>query len=347
MKQLITGIQQAGIGVVNSCEAKYYYKDIFGMDVLIFDDTASAELMTQYTGNKVHQRRAILTMNLSGGGGFELWQFISRHPENYNAKFGDKGIFSIKIKCRNAYKAHVHFKKKSGIIVSELMVSPHGQPHFWIKDLFDNFFNIAEANHWFKKNGSMNGGVYGATIGVSNMDASIDFYKKLLGISEIIYDTTSTFADVPHNRGEVFRRVLMKKNKSTCGAFTNLLGDVEVELVQHINKDPKQIFAGRYWGDCGFIHLCFDVTDMDALKKISEKLGYKFTVDSKDSYAMDTAEGRFCYVEDPDGTLIELVETHKIPIIKKWNWHIDLTKRKDHKPLPGWMISMLALNKVK
>ena len=81
-----------------SASAQYYYKDIFGMDVLIFDDTASAELMTRYTGNQVHQRNAILTMNLCGGGGFELWQFISRTPEKYNAEFGDTGIFSIKIK---------------------------------------------------------------------------------------------------------------------------------------------------------------------------------------------------------------------------------------------------------
>lgn len=67
---------------------------------------------------------------------------------------------------------------------------------------------------------------------------------------------------------------------------------------------------------------------MDALKKIAKELGYIFTVDSENSYAMDTAEGRFCYVEDPDGTLIELVETHKIPVIKKWNWHINLKKGK-------------------
>lgn len=68
MNQLITGIQQVGIGVVNSHEAKYYYKEIFGMDVLIFDDIASAELMTQYTGNEIHQRHAILTMNICGAG---------------------------------------------------------------------------------------------------------------------------------------------------------------------------------------------------------------------------------------------------------------------------------------
>jgi hypothetical protein len=30
--------------------------------------------MTQYTGNQEYKRRAILTMNLQGGG-FEIWQF--------------------------------------------------------------------------------------------------------------------------------------------------------------------------------------------------------------------------------------------------------------------------------
>jgi hypothetical protein len=42
-------------------------------------------------------------------------------------------------------------------------------------------------------------------------------------------------------------------------------------------------------------------------------------VDSK-ILLMDNASGRFCYVRDPDGTLIELdQETHKVPIFKK-NW---------------------------
>jgi hypothetical protein len=31
-----------------------------------------------------------------------------------------------------------------------------------------------------------------------------------------------------------------------------------------------------------------------------------FTVDSNNSFEMDNASGRFCYIEDPDGTLIEL-----------------------------------------
>jgi hypothetical protein len=45
---------------------------------------------------------------------------------------------------------------------------------------------------------------------------------------------------------------------------------------------------------------CFDVLDM---KKIhAEKQKCFFTVDSNNTFEMDNASGRFCYVEDPDGT---------------------------------------------
>jgi hypothetical protein len=36
--------------------------------------------MTQYTGGSVYNRRAILTMNLQGGGGLEIWQYLDRVP---------------------------------------------------------------------------------------------------------------------------------------------------------------------------------------------------------------------------------------------------------------------------
>ena len=86
---------------------------------------------------------------------------------------------------------------------------------------------------------------------------------------------------------------------------------------------------------------------MDGLKQLFQDNGYAFTVDSRNSFEMGTSAGRFCYAEDPDGTLIELVETHKIPVLKKIGWHIDLQKRKADRPLPDWMIAMLGLNKIR
>jgi hypothetical protein len=86
-------------------------------------------------------------------------------------------------------------------------------------------------------------------------------------------------------------------------------------------------------GDCGFIHLCFDVLDMKS-KIHAEKHSF-FTVDSNNTFEMDNASGRFCYLKILMVLLIELVETHKVPILKKIGWFMDLRKRDQEKPLPN------------
>ena len=75
--------------------------------------------------------------------------------------------------------------------------------------------------------------------------------------------------------------------------------------------------------------------------------GYPFTVDSANSFDMGEAAGRFAYIEDADGTLIEFVETHKVPILKSIGWYLNLTKRRPEKALPRWMLRALGLNSVK
>ena len=77
-EQYITGIQQIGIGVKDLQVSKLWYKRYLGMEVQVFDDQAEAPLMTQYTGGKVHSRQALLSMNISGGGGMEVCQYVSR-----------------------------------------------------------------------------------------------------------------------------------------------------------------------------------------------------------------------------------------------------------------------------
>jgi hypothetical protein len=63
---------------------------------------------------------------------------------------------------------------------------------------------------------------------------------------------------------------------------------------------------------------------------------------------MGEAAGYFSYIEDPDGTLIEFVETHKIPLLKKLGWYLDLRKRSNpEKPLPRLLLKALGLGRVK
>ena len=342
MHYFLSGIQQIGIGVKNATEAMYLYKALFGMDVLIFDDIAPARLMTQYTGNSVFNRRAILTMNLKGGGGFEIWQFLDREPINVGLhSLGDIGIYAAILKSNDLQASYERLQKIASVTISEIKSEKEQPDYFWLQDNYGNAFKIIASTNWFSSKKYDLGGVVGAVFGVSNMEESMSFYIKTLGLTTILYDY------VLIEDGNTYRKVGLYKKATGKGAFNTLLGDVTIELVQLLEKTPAIIYKDRYWGDCGFIHLCFDVLDMEALKKYAAENQFHFTVDSHNTFEMDNASGRFCYVEDPDGTLIELVETHKVPILKKYGWFLDLRKRNKEKPLPNWMIKMLAISKVK
>jgi catechol 2,3-dioxygenase-like lactoylglutathione lyase family enzyme len=338
----LSGIQQIGIGVKNAELAMHTYKNLFGMDVLVFDDDAKASLMTQYTGGSVFNRRAILTMNLQGGGGIEIWQYLDRMPEESpEIKLGDLGIYAAIIKSVNIEKSHARLGSIKDISVSEIKICRESGSYFWVTDANKNAFKIITATDWFQKGKHDLGGIVGGVIGVSDMEKSLLFYQNVLGMDSVLYDINYSENNV------AYRKVGLNKKATGKGAFNKLLGDVTIELIQLKNTKAKKIYENRFWGDCGFIHLCFDVLDMDSLKKHAEKQDCHFTVDSNNTFEMDNASGRFCYIEDPDGTLIELVETHKVPIFKKIGWYLDLRKRNQEKRLPEWMIKMLALSKVK
>ncbi len=346
--QYISGIQQAGIGIPDAGSYFTWFRKTFGFDVKIFDDEAKATLMTRYTGGVVHSRRAILSMNMNGGGGAEIWQFTSKKTDfpATALHFGDLGINAIKIKSNNVARSHAELSAKANC--SELFSTPHGHKTFWVKDEFGNSYQVIKGNSFFKSKRYMMGGVGGALIGVSNMENAIAFYSACLGIDKIIYDETGVFADLGNEyANNKFRRVLLSFENNFTAPFSKLLGNIELELIQCIDRTPVKIFDNRFWGDGGFIHLCFDVNNMNELKKRMKNSNVDFTVDSADTFDMGESGGRFSYAEDPDGTLIEMVETHKVPILKKIGWYLDLKKRGQNKPLPYWMISAMGLNKVK
>ncbi len=351
MTKLISGIQQIGIGVSDVYEAWAWYRKNFGFDVAMFDEAAEANLMLPYTDNKPQKRHAILALNLKGGGGFEIWQYKSRTPQaaNFEIQLGDIGIFITKIKADNIANAFNKLKENGVDFVSELIKSPEGKQHFYVKDPYGNIFEIEEDNRWNLNQTKIFGGNYGAVIGVTDIDKAKEFYSKILGYDTVVFDKTEVFEDFAGIAGgkNKIRRVLLDHSEKRKGAFSELLGASRMELVSVQDREPKKIYENRLWGDLGYIHLCFDIIGMADLKKECEEFGQPFTVDSANSFDMGEAAGHFTYIEDPDGTLIEFVETHKIPILKKLNWYLDLRKREISKPLPKWLFKLINLTRTR
>ena len=353
-EKIVSGIQQIGIGVSNLREAWKWYLENFGTDVRIFEDNTVANLMLPYTSGKPQKRHAALALNLQGGGGFEIWQYTERTPQppKQEIRLGDLGINAAKIKSKDI-KATYDMLKGKGQDIKNLSTDPAGNEFFFIRDPFNNLFQVIGGNGWFKDEKKLTGATYGALIGVSDIDRARKLYSGILGYDEVVYDKEGNFEDlnpVPGGQNS-FRRTLLKHSKSRRGSFSKLFGPSMIELLQVNNRKPVKIYEGRQWGDLGFIHLCYDVTGMDALRQECSEKGFPFKVDSTKqheiSFDMGEAAGQFSYVEDPDGTLIEFVETHKIPVIKKIGWYINLRKRNPEKALPDWMLKALSFNRVK
>lgn len=349
-EKVICGIQQVGIGVEDLTKAWTWYNQNLNIEIPIVDDDGVAERMLPYTGGKPQPRHAILAISQRGGGGFEIWQPKGRkvvYPQE-PLRIGDYGINICKVKARNIHEAFNYFTDNEINILSDITTSPLGIEHFFINDPWGNIFEIDEDDYCFINANRLTGGANGVIIGVSDMDKSIEFYSKLLDYDVVEFDKTdvfSDFGDVPGGNCKM-RRVMLKRSKPICGPLCDLMGTSHIELIQNLEIEAHKTLEGRWWGDPGFIHLCFDIRNMDKIREAAKALGHDFVCDSGDNFDMGDANGHFTYVEDPDGTLIEFVETFRIPLVKKLGLSINLKKRNDYKPLPRYITKALRFMKV-
>ncbi len=357
-KYVISGIQQIGVGVEDLVTAWKYYIDLFNMDVKILDDNNIADIMAPYMGGKPRKKRAVIAVNMQGGGGFEIWQHQEHKPTKvaFDLHFGDLGIYAAKIKSRNVKQTYNEFIQNPKVeVLGEVKQSINGADTFFIKDIFGNIFQIVEDKYIFHDENRSTGGPVGAIMGCTDIDRTMVIYRDILGYDQVVADKTGVFEDISslNSGGQKYRRVLLTHSQPRKGSFSHLLGQSYIELVQALERKPKKIYDGRYWGDPGFIQICFDVRNMKALEEKCANMGFPFTVDSSskykngESFNMGEAAGQFTYIEDPDGTLIEFVETHKIPIMKKLGLYLNLKKRDAEKPLQDWLLKMLRFGRVK
>lgn len=353
MAKRINGIQQLGVGVTDVQTAFKWYQTHFGMDIKMFEEAAMAELMLHHTEGEPRERHAILALNLEGGGGFEIWQHTGKAPAepSVQLQLGDWGINIGKLKTADIHKAFDQFTQLNLDMLTPVTKDPSGTEHFYLKDLYGNIWEVVADNFVLFKQKALTGGILGVVIGVKDMDESLKVYRDILGYDQIVYDRTDIFSDwagVPGSEHRC-RRMLLKHSQAYHGSFSPLLGHSTMELVQVMDREARDIYEDRIWGDPGFIHLCYDINGMEELREEVSQKGFPFTVDSAkamDTFDMGEAAGDFAYIQAPEGTLLEFVETHKIPLVKKIGWFLNLQKRGE-KPLPKWMFKLFGVMRVK
>ena len=122
------------------------------------------------------------------------------------------------------------------------------------------------------------------SVRTSNMDRSIDFYTRLLGLKLL-------------NRHEI------KQNNAEIAFLQDPDGKGNrLELTYYRNQ---RRFAQADYEERVFDHIAFEVNDMNGM--LSKLRREKITV-TDEPYRLGPGGPLIAFVEDPDGTLIELIE---------------------------------------
>jgi lactoylglutathione lyase len=122
------------------------------------------------------------------------------------------------------------------------------------------------------------------SIRTSNMNRSIEFYTRLLGL------TLLNRREIPQNKAEI----AFLRDQQAKGATLELT---------FYRKQKK--FSQPDYEDRVFDHLAFEVKDMN--QTIQEMRNAKVTI-TDEPFKLSATGSLIAFVEDPDGTLIELIE---------------------------------------
>ena len=349
----INGIQHVGVGVPDHAASWKWYRKFLGMDIALFNGEAEAPLMDIYTKGETINKRAAMILNLQGGCAMEVVSPVSFKATHADVTFelGDLGIFVAQVKSPDVKAAYEWFKQEGADVIGDIKALPYGGDTFFVRDPNGLYFQVVPGKNWYMTPKYKTGGTVGSTIGVTSIEKSLKLYADILGYDKVIFDETGIFADwegvLPGGNRE-FRRVVLTQSDKPGGGFAKVTADTYIELVQAVDYAPRKIYQDRMWGDIGFVHLGFDVRGMNELGKMLDEKGFGFTCDTNDTLDMGGTTRVHCtYIEDPDGTLIEMIEVYKIPIIEKLGLFLNLESRDPLKPLPDFMLKALRFTRIK
>ncbi len=123
-----------------------------------------------------------------------------------------------------------------------------------------------------------------ASVRTSNMQQSIEFYTKILGM------VLTSRRDIPQTNAEI----AFLQDPEGRGALLELT----------LYRDQKRFVQADY-EERLFDHLAFEVKDMKETLTMMRAGGINIT---DEPYRITPTGSLLAFVEDPDGTLIELIE---------------------------------------
>ena len=312
---MITALQHIGLGVHDAAASYEFYRKFAGFKIKVADYLDYSSQMEPIIGDLV-KMRIIMAIPSQGKGIIELVQHISTSPCPGTTRWGDTGFLASGYRTSNLAAA-LKYLDAEGIelkVRSYSMKLNNGMKweSAFLYDPDGNCVELIDTDPG-NTNNFGSGGLIQVTIGVSDMEKSLQFYKDILGYSQVLLDTSGHDAGMEPllENGMQQRQVILARKTSLKSPFATVGGGT-IRLVQVIDFSGKNPFEGRRWGDIGQMEACFEVDDIKAA--VEELKAMNMVVYHPPTF-MDMgsgSHGSFAYIKDPDGSLIEFVEVNRV-----------------------------------
>ena len=146
-------------------------------------------------------------------------------------------------------------------------------------------------------------GVHHFSFSVTDLDRTIEFYTKVLGVKlqsrgRNTYDTLGA---------ALFGKEWgVRQDHAELELAVVNIGGTRVEFIEY--KDPKTAPYHKNPSIAGSAHLAFRVDDIEVTRKRLEEAGVRFHAPINRYMEAGKVEWKWCYFRDPDGIVLELVE---------------------------------------
>lgn len=320
---MINGIQHIGIGVKSRDESFYFYNNALGFSVPLSRHTGNCYGMIPVI-EKDETRNVTISMNPYGGGLVEIFQYTSKIPLPVpdEIDFSYSGFLFYGLKVRNIARSLKIIENFGGKIITHSTSFTPMKNYSWKTGLFRDpdgihgmMLEYPDSNTGYGNGSPRIGGIEYVSIGVSNLDRSIDFYSNILGYNDIVYQCEGSYPEWEciFGKGRKLKRALLKRGAKPQGIFRHFLKGGMIELIEVESNRGKHNFVGRKWGDIGFMELCFDVSDISSTLDMVTKKGAQIIVPP---YIQDmgmNTKATFAYIKDPDGSMLEFADIESLP----------------------------------
>ena len=312
---MITALQHVGMGV-RSIERTYrFYRDLMGFRVGISDQTEYQADMAPMVGDLV-EMRVMMAANVAGGAAIELVQHTSTPPREAGEplQWGDLGYLELGLKVHHLEDVHLDLERRGVEFVTPVLsmeLSSGGTERYaYLRDPDGLLIQLVEEST--RNRASSVGGARHVAIGVSDMGRARDFYREVLGFTEVIHEFAGRMPELDAVTGGREMEMVILRHGGERKSALPLLERAIVKLVHTPGYRGRPTFEGRRWGDVGLMEMAFDVTDLaestDHLVARGADLVHPPTWVDMGQGTL----GAFSYVKDPDGTLIEQAEVERI-----------------------------------